>query len=131
MKRLGWFLADDHAPPLERVVDLREKDFDIVACVDDRNTLKKAALKLRLRLIIADISVPGLYGTNAVRQLKGAGSSAGFIFLTVHGDPCFLAGCLEVGGFADVDEYRLASGLIPAVAVVLTNHTNVSPDRTL
>jgi DNA-binding NarL/FixJ family response regulator len=127
LKRLRVLLADDHIALLERVVGFLKPEYDIVASVNDGNALVEAALSLRPDLVIADISMPGLNGIEAVRQLKSAGSTATVIFLTIHEDPDFVPECFEAGGSAYVVKSRLASDLIPAIRMVLTNHTYVSP----
>jgi DNA-binding NarL/FixJ family response regulator len=120
-------LADDHAVLLERVAELLAKDYDVVASVDDGKALVEATLRLGPDLVIADISMPELNGIEAVRQLKRAGSAAKVIFLTIHEDPDFVPECFDAGALAYVVKSRLASDLIPAIRMVLTNHTYISP----
>jgi DNA-binding NarL/FixJ family response regulator len=127
VKRLGVLLADDHPAFVQRVVNLLEQHYEIVGIVSDGQSLVTAALHLAPRVIVADISMPMLNGIEAVRRLRDAGSSAKVVFLTVHEDPDFVPECLEAGGLAYVVKSRLASDLIPAIRMVLTNHTYVSP----
>lgn len=127
LKKLRVLLADDHAALLERVGRLLEQDYDVVASVDNGNALVEAVLALRPDLIIADISMPGLNGIEAVRKLKDAGCTAKVVFLTIHEDADFVPECFEAGGLAYVVKSRLTCDLIPAIQMVLTGHTYVSP----
>ena len=87
----------------------------------------ETAAKLDPEIIISDISMPKMSGIEAVRRLVKAGSTAKIIFLTVHEDSDFVPACFEVGGLAYVVKSRIASDLLPAIRMVQTNHTFVSP----
>lgn len=127
LKRLRVLLADDHTAFLERVAKLLEHDYEIVELVSDGHELVASAFELKPDLVVADISMPGLNGIEAARQIRDSGCPSKVVFLTVHEDPDFVPECLEAGGLAYVVKSRLASDLIPAIRMVLANRTYVSP----
>ncbi len=124
---LRILLADDHKAMLERVKELLDPEFDVVGAVDNGQALVDAAKELNPDVLVVDISMPVLNGIDAVRQIKNLGIEARVIFLTVHEDPDMVPVCFEAGALAFVVKSRLASDLIPAIQLALTNHTFVSP----
>ena len=71
--------------------------------------------------------MPVLNGIDAVRQIRKSGGKGRVIFLTVHEDPDMVPACLDAGALGFVVKSRLASDLIPAIQLALTDHTFVSP----
>lgn len=124
---LRILLADDHKAMLERVKELLDPEFEVVGAVDNGQALVDAAKELNPDVLVVDISMPVLNGIDAVRQIKNLGIKARVIFLTVHEDPDMVPVCFEAGALAFVVKSRLASDLIPAIQLALTNHTFVSP----
>ncbi len=124
---LRILLADDHKAMLERVKELLDPEFEVVGAVDNGQALVVAAKELNPDVLVVDISMPVLNGIDAVRQIKDLGIKARVIFLTVHEDPDMVPVCFEAGALAFVVKSRLASDLIPAIQLALTNHTFVSP----
>lgn len=120
-------MADDHKAMQDRVKGLLSEEYDIVGAVDNGQALIDAAKQLNPDVLVVDISMPEINGIEAVRRIKSAGSTAKVVFLTVHEDPDFVPMCFEVGALGYVVKSRLASDLIPAIRIALTDHTFVSP----
>jgi len=127
---LRILLADDHKAMLERVKGLLDPEFEVVGAVDNGQALLDAAKELNPDVLVVDISMPLLNGIDAVRQIRKSGSKARVIFLTVHEDPDMVPACFEAGALGFVVKSRLASDLIPAIQLALTNQTFVSPTLT-
>jgi DNA-binding NarL/FixJ family response regulator len=125
--RARILLADDHKAMLERVRALLEPDFEVVGAVDDGQALVDAARELNPDVLVVDISMPGLNGIEAIRQIVQSGGRAKIIFLTVHEDPDMVPLCFRAGASGFVIKSRLASDLIPAIKLVMSNHSFVSP----
>jgi DNA-binding NarL/FixJ family response regulator len=125
--RLSVLLADDHEALLQRVVKLLKPDYEIVGTVGDGRALIEAAVRLDPEIIISDISMPEMSGIEAVREIRKAGITAKVVFLTVHEDSDFVPECFGAGGLAYVVKSRIASDLLSALRMILTNHTFVSP----
>jgi DNA-binding NarL/FixJ family response regulator len=120
-------LADDHHPIIERVTVLLQPSFEIVGAVGNGTDLISEALRLQPDLIILDISMPGLTGIEAARQLREAGSAARFVFLTVHERVEFVHACLAEGALGYVVKSRLAVDLVPAMREALSGRRFISP----
>jgi len=120
-------LADDHSSILERLISLLERDFDIVGTAVDGRDLVAAALRLQPAVIVLDISMPGLNGIEAARELKASGSSAKLVFLTVHENTEFVHACLAEGGLGYVAKSRMAVDLLPAVRDACCGRRFISP----
>jgi DNA-binding NarL/FixJ family response regulator len=120
-------LADDHKAMLERVKSLLDSEFEIVGAVDNGQALVEAAKELSPDVLVVDISMPVLNGIDAVRQIRKSGGKGKVIFLTVHDDPDMVPECFDAGALGFVVKSRLASDLIPAIQLALTDHTFVSP----
>ena len=120
-------LADDHAEIMTQTRNVLADEFEIVGAVADGADLVKAAAQLDPDVVVLDITMPGLDGIEAARQLKHAGCRAKLVFLTVHEDPDYVRAALQSGGAAYVIKARLASDLITAIHEALTDHRFVSP----
>ena len=120
------FLADDHPQLLEAETDLLRPHFDIVGTAMDGNTLVSEALRLHPDVIIVDITMPVLNGIEAVQKLVQSGSTAKFIFLTIHSSQEFVNACLEAGARGFVSKSKMKAHLISAIYAVLDDVSYVS-----
>ena len=64
--------------------------------------------------------MPVLTGIEAAQKLRDGGSTAKFVFLTVHDEPNFLRACFAEGGFGYVKKSRVATDLMPAIDCALS-----------
>jgi DNA-binding NarL/FixJ family response regulator len=120
-------LADDHEPIIERVKSLLQRDFEIVGDVGTGQDLVSAAGRLQPDAIVLDISMPGLTGIEAARELRDCGSVARFIFLTVHERVEFVHACLDAGALGYVIKSRISIDLVSAVTEALAGRRFISP----
>ncbi len=127
MRRPRVLLADDHEAFLAVEVRLLEPEFEIVTTAHDGREALEEAARLGPDALILDVSMPGLGGIEAARQLQASGSLAKVVFLTVHGDPDYVRAGLAAGAMGYVIKSRLASDLIPALREALAGRTFVSP----
>ncbi len=127
MKRVRILLADDHREILKRVVHLLQGEFEVVGAVNDGQALLEAASKLRPDVVVLDISMPVMSGLEAADRLRGVGSKAKVVFLTVHEDPDFVHASRASGALGYVVKPRLTSDLVPAIKEALANRSFVSP----
>ena len=109
MNRPRVLLADDHVPLLEAASALLRSEFEVIGTARDGAELVAEALRLRPDVIVADITMPGLNGIEAARQLRDAGSSAKLVFLTVHTETEFVNECVGVGATGYVVKSRMRS----------------------
>ena len=90
-------LADDHAIVAEGLARLIGEVADLVGQVNDGVRLVEEARRLRPDIIVTDITMPGMSGLDAMRQLKAEGSGARFIFLTIHTEARLAAEVMRSG----------------------------------
>jgi DNA-binding NarL/FixJ family response regulator len=121
-------LADDHSAILAQTMNVLAREVEIVGSVDNGLDLVKVAAQLDPDVVVLDITMPGLSGIEAARQLTRAGCRAKLVFLTVHEDIDYVRAALEAGGTAYVTKARLASDLIPAIRDVLAGGRFLSPN---
>ncbi|MGA7392092.1 MAG: response regulator transcription factor [Terrimicrobiaceae bacterium] len=79
-------------------------------------------------LIVLDITMPRLDGSEAVRQLRRSHRPARLVFLTVHEDADYARAAFDAGGLGYVVKPRLASDLLPALRAALADRPFISPN---
>lgn len=127
MHRPRILLADDHRATLELASDLLRASFDVVAIAANGEDLIREAKLLNPDVIVADITMPIVSGIEAAHELREAGSSAKFIFLTVHQQTEFLDACWSEGALGYVVKSRMYTDLISAIEQALAGEQFVSP----
>ncbi|MFY9729057.1 MAG: response regulator transcription factor [Candidatus Acidiferrales bacterium] len=127
MIRQRIFLADDHDEFLEAEIALLLPHFEIVGIATDGALLISEVQRLAPDVVVVDITMPLMNGIDAVQKLIESGSTAKFVFLTIHTGEEFVKACQEVGARGYVWKSRMKTHLIPAIRSVLENRTYVSP----
>jgi DNA-binding NarL/FixJ family response regulator len=127
VKRPDVLLADDNKYLLERLVEILSPSFNVVGIAHDGQELVSSALRLVPDVIILDIGMPILTGIQAARQLREAGLSTKFVFLTIHREEEFLEACLDVGALGFVLKSQMKNDLIAAIHSALADKLFVSP----
>ncbi len=127
MKRPRIILADDHKIFAEGLKRLLEPDYEIVAIVEDGEELVATAAQLPADLILADISMPGLNGLEAARQIIESNMDAKIILLTMHDEVTYATTALDAGVRGYVLKQAEPSELLAAIKEVLKGYVYVSP----
>ena len=78
---------------LEAEIALLSPYFDVVGTAADGAALVSEACRLHPDIIVTDISMPILNGIDAVHKLRELGSTAKFVFVTVHTEKEFVEAC--------------------------------------
>jgi len=73
------------------------------------------------RLVVMDISLPGMSGIEATRQIKAALPSAQIVMLTIHENDTYRADATTAGASAYVPKRVMQTELIPTLAALLAN----------
>ena len=120
-------LADDHAMVAEGLRHLLKGHCELVGTVGDGPSLVAAALELRPDIIIADISMPGFNGIEALRRMRDQGIDAKVIMLTMFADPEVAAEALAAGANGYVIKHSAGEELVKAIHAVTSGLTFVTP----
>jgi DNA-binding NarL/FixJ family response regulator len=127
MKKPRLLLADDHRIVLEGLRGILEPEFDIVGAVADGRALVAEADRLRPDVVVADISMPGLNGMEAARQIKKMSPQIKIVFLTMHADVSYASGAFDAGASGFVLKHSAAQELITAIGEAMQGRTYVTP----
>ncbi len=98
-KQLRVMLAEDHAvvrSGLRAVINAQD-DMEVVAEAEDGVSAVEKAREVQPDVILMDITMPGLGGLEATRQIKQALPGVKIIVLTIHASEEFLFHALKVG----------------------------------
>ena len=119
-------VADDDPAFSNRVHQLIESEFQVLATVGDGQALLAAARQRQPDLYLVDISMPRLNGFQAARLLKKEQPNARILFLTVHEEPAAVEEALAIGVSGYILKRSAAADLIPALRQVLQGGRFVS-----
>jgi DNA-binding NarL/FixJ family response regulator len=112
-------LADDHPLLLEGLKKLLEDDYDLVGTVNDGKSLIGAARTLRPDVIILDISMPGLNGLEAAKQIHKSNPEIKLIVLSVHSDTAYVEEAFRLGAQGYILKRSVARELLTALKEVI------------
>jgi DNA-binding NarL/FixJ family response regulator len=125
--RPSVLLADDHAIIIEGLRRVLEPDFQVAGAVSDGRQLVEAARTIRADAIVADISMPGLNGIEAAREIRKTDPDVKIIMLTMHDEASYAKAALEAGCSGLVLKQSSASELSLALREALAGRRYVSP----
>jgi len=128
MSRPRVLLADDHRIVAEGLKGILAEEFDLAGIVEDGRALVKAARELRPDVIVADISMPQLNGTEALAQLKRDNPKVRVVFLTMHRDAAYARRALEAGAAGFVLKHSASTELVLALRAALQGRTFIAPE---
>jgi DNA-binding NarL/FixJ family response regulator len=124
--RMRVLLADDHETVLERITDLLSPEFEVLGTAKDGESLIAAALHLKPDIIVTDISMPGLSGIEASRELLKSQPDLPIVVLTMHRDIRLVQKALDIGIRGYVHKMRAGDELLAAIESALQGQTFVS-----
>ena len=118
VNRATVVLAEDHPPIAEQLRELLGEEFDVLAVVAHGEALVKAARRLRPDAVVTDISMPGMDGMQAARELLWDRPGLPVVFITVNDDATLARAALAIGkGY--VLKALAGDELVDAVRLVL------------
>jgi DNA-binding NarL/FixJ family response regulator len=118
--QIRLLLVDDHAVLRAGLRALLEAEPDYLV-VGEASTGEEAVVKvpqLRPDVVVMDLSMPGMGGLEAVRQIAALGTSTRVLVLTMHGEDEHLLPVLEAGGSGYVNKRSADEELIEAIRTV-------------
>jgi len=125
-------LADDHAVLRSGLRMLLEShgEFEVVGEAADGAAAVDMATRLHPDLVLMDISMPGMDGMEATRQIRAAVPDLKILVLTMHDDAGYLREVLAAGASGYILKKAVDSELISAIQAVLRGEVFVYPSMT-
>lgn len=127
---LRILLADDHrmfACGLASLLD-PEPDFEVVGMAQDGRAAVKAALELEPDVVAMDVSMPGLSGIEAARQIAAKRPGIKILCLSMHRERQYLQAALEAGASGYVLKDDTPEVVIAAIRCVAGGGIYLCPE---
>ena len=124
---LRILIADDHLMVAQGVERLLVQDHREVIVVDSGEALIERVAAGGIDIVISDISMRGVNGLEAMRQLHALGHHVPFIFLTMHSEFRVAAEAMRCGASGYLLKSAAGDELLRALAEVLGGRTYVTP----
>jgi two-component system, NarL family, response regulator NreC len=122
-------LADDHAVIRRglRLLLESQQDFSVVGEAGDGRDAVRLCETLSPDVAMLDVTMPGLNGIEAARQVAALGCGVAVVILSMHSDEAFVLRALEAGARGYVLEESHESELLQAVRAVNQGKAFFSP----
>lgn len=132
MMKRRLVLADDHVVLRSGLRLLLESqgEFEVVGEAPDGASAVAMAQALKPDLILMDISMPGMDGMEATRQVKAVCPDVKVLVLTMHDDAGYLREVLAAGASGYVLKKAIDGELVSAIQAVLRGEMFVYPTMT-
>lgn len=117
-------LADDHKMFLQGLIAVlgRETDIEIVGhCGNGREALELAE-QLQPDVLVLDITMPGLNGIEACRELRKSDNHPPILILSVHNDEQYISQALAAGASGYLLKEAATEDLAHAIREVANGH---------
>jgi DNA-binding NarL/FixJ family response regulator len=124
--KIRVLLADDHAIVSQGLEALLQESFDLVGSVRDGRALVASVSELKPDVAVTDISMPGLNGLEAIRQIKKVRPVTKIVALTMHSEPNLVAEALKSGASGYVLKSSAVEELERAIREVMLGRTYVT-----
>ena len=125
-------LADDHTMFLSGLHTLLEKepDLEVVAKVKDGREAIRVVHEKRPDLVVMDVSMPGMNGIEATRQITATLPRVKVLCLSMHSEEQFVTAVLEGGASGYLLKECALDELLTAIHTVMANQIFLSPTIT-
>jgi DNA-binding NarL/FixJ family response regulator len=129
MTTIRVLLADDHKiirDGLKSLID-KEAGMEVIAEAENGRDAVRLAKKLRPNMVIMDVSMPNMNGTEATRRITEENLGVRVIALSMHTDRRFILGMLEAGASGYLLKDCAFEELATAIRQVAAGMTYLSP----
>ncbi len=122
-------LCDDHQIVRQGVRNLLEQNPEIAVVGEcgDGQTAIDLATTLAPDVVVMDISLPGINGIDATRQIVSRKAAPRVLALSMHADKRFLSGILEAGAVGFLPKDCAFTELVTAIREVHAGQVYLSP----
>jgi len=127
-RSIGVLVADDHGVVRSGLAMLieRQADMAVVGEAPDGIAAVERALADRPDVAVLDVSMPGLTGPQAARQIHAHDDSIALLMLSMHEDERYFFEALDAGALGYVPKRAADADLIDAIRTVAGGRTFVS-----
>jgi two-component system response regulator NreC len=121
--KIKILVADDNHHFRRRVSTFlaTESDFEVIDEIDDGSKVVSHAVRLKPDVILMDVSMPGMNGLDATKQVTGVMPGVKVIMLSVYDIDEYKKASLEHGAVGYVVKKEMATQLVPMIREVLKN----------
>ncbi len=121
-------LADDHKIVREGLKNLIESvsTMKVIGEADDGRKAVKFVKELKPEVVIMDVSMPGLNGIDATRQILNEFPEMKIIALSMHANKQLISGILKAGAYGYLLKDCASAELINAIRTVMANQKFLS-----
>jgi len=125
-------LADDHTVLSDglRVLIESQADMCVVAVATDGRQAVQLAQELRPDLVLVDVSMPGLNGIEAARQIHASCPEVRTLMLSMHADMEYVHRSTQAGAQGYILKESAGAEVLQAIRAVLVGKTYFSPKIT-
>jgi DNA-binding NarL/FixJ family response regulator len=122
-------LADDHEILLDGLRALLEKepDFTVIGVVRDGKEAVEKAHSLAPDVVVMDISMPGLNGIDATRQITAKLPEVKVLCLSAHAEPRFVEAMLEANASGYLLKEYSHESLVRAIRHMIADEVYICP----
>ena len=128
MTRPRVLVADDHRIVAAGLEALLAGHYELVGRAEDGRSLLEMARRRNADFIVADISMPGLNGIEALVSMRREGIDVPVVFLTMHTEAAYARRALEAGAAGYVLKHAAPRELLQALEVAARGGIYVSPE---
>jgi DNA-binding NarL/FixJ family response regulator len=117
-------IVEDHEKVRRALRDLLEERFSEFSVIEAACGEEIFALSITEppRLVIMDISLPGMSGIEATRKLRSSYPSTPILIFTVHEDSIYRKEAKAAGACAYVPKHALQNDLLPQLTSILVDN---------
>lgn len=125
-------LVDDHAVLRAglRALLNAEQDMEVVGEAENGQQAVEMTRALRPDVVLMDVTMPGMSGLEATRQIKAGQPEVRVLALTMHDDASYLRDILEAGGAGYVLKQAASEELLSAIRAVHQGGIYLHPSHT-
>ena len=120
-------IADDYVPIREMCVRLLSECAEIVAAVGTANEAIREAGTQQPDIVMLDVSMPGMSGLDAARQISATMPGVTIVFLSSYTSGAYVEAARDAGACGYVFKQRLVQDLRTAVQTARRGSFFVSP----
>jgi two-component system response regulator NreC len=131
-KTISVLVADDHKLFRSGIISLleNEREIFVVGEAENGDELVEKYFLLKPDVVLADISMPVLSGTDAIKKIKKTDDSIRVLFLSMHDDEEYIYYCLKAGGRGLISKNIMKGELILAIKRVYEGGNYFGANRT-